>query len=365
MNLRIGLRWPIEAGLAVAAAGSLFLTAGCAGAGGGGNSGVTLAFASGLPENLYASAAFKDWSDDVTELSNGRVKFENYFGGSLVPQGDVAKAVSDGQVELGQFLPAGLPDQFEYANIDSVPGAASDIGAVIEGSRKLYESNRSLRDEWASNGMVPLLNLPVSANVFVSRKELNSVEDFKGLRVRAAGLMVSAMEDLGAATVTLPQVEIYEGLQRGVVDVATSLTLPSAALQSFGDVADRVYDVGLSANGSLVVAMNKQAYDELPADLRDVLAEANENADKAWVDRLIASGAAACGPLAEQGVELIEWSAANKKAVQDKTFSAAQATYKATLPDGEKYWTEWGKLMQDYDGKYGHFDGSDLATCLG
>lgn len=336
--------------------------AGCGGSDTG--AAVTLSFASGLPENLYISEGYADWAGDVEELSDGQVAFDNYYGGSLVPQADVAKAISDGQVELGQFAPNTLPDQFKYTVIDSIPGAATDVGAVIAAYRELYETKPELEAEWTSSGMVPLLVQPVAANILASSKELNSYEDVRGLRVRASGPMLSVMGELGATTVTLPQVEIYEGLQRGVVDGATSLTLPSAASQSFGEVASRIYDVGLPTAGLVVVAMNKSAYDDLPAEVKDAFAEAKENADKAWVDRLMEAGARTCEPLAEQGAELIEWSESQKKALQDASFGKAQEAFKATIPDGDAYWEDWQSLMAAYDGEYGHYDGSDIANCL-
>jgi len=366
MGLYTVKRRPLKTFFIAAVSGCLTLTlAGCAGGSNGDAGGkVTLKFASGLPENLYISEAYADWAADVGEISGGEVEFDDYYAGSLVSQTDVAKAVSDGQVELGQFAPNTLPDKFKYTVVDSIPGAATDVGAVIAAYRKLYETKPELEAEWTKSGMVPLLVQPVAANVLASTKELNSYEDVRGLRVRASGPMLSVMDELGATTVTLPQVEIYEGLQRGVVDAATSLTLPSAASQSFGEVASRVYDVGLPTAGLVVVVMNKSAYDDLPAQIKDAFAEAKDNADKAWVDRLMEAGAQTCEPLAEQGAELIEWNDSQKKALQDASFAPAQEAFKATIPDGDAYWDEWQDLMAGYGGEYGHYDGSDIAGCL-
>lgn len=350
--------------VSVAAACMTLGMAACGTGGGGDADSLTLRFASGLPENLYASEAYLAWADDVEELTDGQVEFENYFAGALVPQDEVIKAVSDDQIQLGQFAPNTDPDQFKYSSIDSVPGSTTDLGAVISTYRDFYETKAAVEEEWSAAGMVPILYQPTAANVFASNKSVDSVDDISGMRVRASGAMLPVLEELGATTVTLPQVEVYEGLQRSVVDGATSLTLASAASQSFGEVASHIYDIGLPAAGMLVVAMNKVAYDDLPQDVKDALAKASENADKAWLERLSKIGAKACEPLAAQGAELIEWDDARKQELQDAAFEVAQEIYIDTIDDGEQYWSDWQESARDYDGHYGNSDGGDLAACL-
>lgn len=355
----------VRATVAAVASGCVLVgMAACGTGGGASDDSVTLSFASGLPETLYPSEAYLAWADDVKELSGGKVEFENYFAGALVPQDEVIKAVSDNQTDLGQFAPNAYPDQFKYSSIDSVPGSTEDLGAVISTYRDFYENKAEFEKEWTDAGMVPILIEPTAANVFVSKKELNSVEDIKGLRVRASGAMLPVLEELGATTVTLPQVDVYEGLQRGVVDAATSLTLPSAASQSFGEVASRIYDIGLAPAGMVVLAMNKQSYDELPNDVKDAMTEASENADRAWLDLVDKTGAEACGPLEEQGAELIAWDEGQVQELHDAGFGVAQELYTSTIADGEEYWGEWEEAMASYDGAYGNSDGRNLAACL-
>jgi TRAP-type C4-dicarboxylate transport system substrate-binding protein len=372
VGLRSIVKRPPMAARASVVALSLVLAAGCsdatgddAGGADGGGETITLSFASGLPENLYVSEAYADWAEKITERTEGRVQFENYFGGALVPQDEVIKAVTDGQVQLGQYAPNTAPDVFRYSRIESVPGATSDLGAAIFAYRDLYESFEPMEEEWAAANQVPLLFSPTASPIFASTKELNSLEDIRGMRVRASGPMITVLESLGATSVTLPQVEIYEGLQRGVVDAATSMTLPSAGSQSIGEVAPRIYDLGVEGpSGAVVVSMNKEAYDALPSDIKDIFAEASGEGDAEWLERLQDAGGEACEPLKEQGAELIEWDDAQKKELQDAAFGASEDEYKASFPEAEEYWDQWQDLMEQYDGEFGNFDGSDISNCL-
>lgn len=350
------------AAFALASAASLLAACGTGG-GAGSDKKITLTFASSLPSTLYPSTAYSEWAKKVTDATDGRVKFENNFAGAAMPYDDIPKAVGDGVVDMGHGSPSSTPDYFKLTGIDSIPGRTTDLGADLHAHEQAYQDNERYRKELDDAHLVPILIQPITAQVVVSKKQINSLADFKGMRIRATGPQIPAMKALGATTVQLATTEIYEALQRGVIDAATSLTLSGAAGQSIGEVAKYVYDVGLTPQGALMVWMNKDVYDGLPQDVRDAMTKASEEVTAGWIDLVKTTGANACKQLATQGTKTVAWSDTEKATLHEKVFPPIQADYIKSIDDGQSFWDDWTKLLADYDGTYGDFDGSDMSLC--
>jgi TRAP-type mannitol/chloroaromatic compound transport system substrate-binding protein len=104
------------------------------------------------------------------------------------------------------------------------------------------------------------------------RKEMNSIDDYKGLKMRIPGLGGKVVSKAGGTVVLLPGGEIFTSLERGVID-ATDWVGPLHDLRmGFYKAAKYYYYPGWHEPGtSLEVMFNKKAYDSLPKDLQLVV----------------------------------------------------------------------------------------------
>jgi TRAP-type C4-dicarboxylate transport system substrate-binding protein len=115
--------------------------------------------------------------------------------------------------------------------------------------------------------------------VLAAKKDVNSLADMEGLKIRCTGLSSKLAEYLGAAPVAMPQNAAYEALQKGVVE---GTFCPMETLKGWkqGEVIDYVVESkALGYTTSMFVVMNKKKYDSLPEDIQKIFDEVGQE----WV----------------------------------------------------------------------------------
>ncbi|MFZ5760307.1 MAG: TRAP transporter substrate-binding protein [Thermodesulfobacteriota bacterium] len=218
------------------------------------------------------------FAERVKEMSGGRLQIELFAGGELVPALGVFDAVSAGTVQLGcgaSYYWAGKVPAAQW--FTSVPFGLNAQGMnswLAAGGLALWE------EVYAPFNLVPrpFGNTGMQMGGWF-RKEITSVDDFKGLKMRIPGLGGKVVAKAGATVVLLPAAEIFTSLERGVID-ATEWVGPLHDLRmGFYKAAPYYYYPGWHEPGScLELLINRQAYLSLPTDLRMVIdAAAMEN----------------------------------------------------------------------------------------
>ncbi len=216
----------------------------------------------------------------VDEASGGRLKIQVFAAGELVPALGVFDAVSQGTVQCGSgasYYWAGKVPAGQW--FSSVP-----FGLNAQGINAWFYGGGGLElweEVYAPFNVVPRPqgNTGVQMGGWY-RKEINSIADFKGLKMRIPGLGGKVLAKAGGTVVLLPGGEIFTSLERGVLD-ATEWVGPMHDLRmGFYKAAPYYYYPGWHEPGTcLEVIFNKKAYDELPADLKlivdSVAAETN------------------------------------------------------------------------------------------
>lgn len=208
----------------------------------------------------------------VDEMSNGRLKIKVYGAGQLVPALEVFDAVSQGTAEIGHSgayywkgktsaapffgtVPFGL-------NAQEMNGWVQ-YGGGWELWREIYEPFNLVPYPGGNTGVQ-------MAGWF--NKEINSIADIKGLKMRIPGLGGEVWTRAGGEAINLPGGEIYTSLQTGVID-ATEWVGPYNDL-AFGlyQIAEYYYYPGWHEPGPMLeFIVNKDALAALPADLQAII----------------------------------------------------------------------------------------------
>ncbi|MDF1763059.1 MAG: TRAP transporter substrate-binding protein [Oleibacter sp.] len=208
----------------------------------------------------------------VNEMSNGRLTIKVYGAGELVPALQVFDAVSQGTAQMGHSGAYYWKGKTEAAQFfTSVPFGlnAQEMNGWIQygGGQQLWE------EVYAPFNLLPMQggNTGVQMGGWFN-KEINSVDDLKGLKMRIPGLGGEVLARAGGTPVTLPGGEIFTSLQTGTID-ATEWVGPYNDL-AFGlyKVADYYYYPGWHEPGSMMeFIINKDAFNELPKDLQAIV----------------------------------------------------------------------------------------------
>ncbi len=208
----------------------------------------------------------------VEEASEGRLKIKVFAGGELVPPLGVFDAVSDGTVEVGSGA--------AYYWAGKVPAAqwfaAVPFGLNAQGLNAWFFGGGGLKlweEVYAPFNLIPRPqgNTGVQMGGWF-RKEMKTIDDFKGLKMRIPGLGGKVLKKAGGTVVLLPAGEIFTSLERGVID-ATEWIGPMHDLRmGFYKAAKYYYYPGWHEPGTcLEVIFNKKAYESLPRDLQLIL----------------------------------------------------------------------------------------------
>jgi TRAP-type mannitol/chloroaromatic compound transport system substrate-binding protein len=219
-------------------------------------------------------------ASQIEKMSGGRIKVKVYAAGELVPPFEIFDAVSSGTAELGHgaaYYWKGKNEALQY--FTSVPfGLTAD-----EMNGWLYHGGGL--DLWgevyADFGLVPMAggNTGVQMAGWFN-KEINSVEDLKGLKMRIPGLGGEVLKRAGGTPVNLPGGELFTAMQSGTID-ATEWVGPYNDLAfGFHKVAKYYYYPGWHEPGSTMECMvNAKALAALPEDLQQIVRAAGRVAN--------------------------------------------------------------------------------------
>ncbi|ROQ90168.1 TRAP transporter substrate-binding protein [Desulfosoma caldarium] len=224
------------------------------------------------PELPVLQTGAERFAKRVEEASGGRLKIEVYAGGELVPPLGTFDAVSQGTVECGSsasYYWAGKSPAAQWFSAVPFGFNAQGINAWFYsgGGLKLWE------EVYAPFNVVPRPqgNTGVQMGGWFNKK-IETLDDFKGLKMRIPGLGGKVLSKAGGTVVLLAGGEIYTSLERGVID-ATEWVGPMHDLRmGFYQAAKYYYYPGWHEPGTtLEVIFNKKAYESLPKDLQIIL----------------------------------------------------------------------------------------------
>lgn len=281
--------------LAVASIGIVTLLAGCASGGepattgtrapGGGFAWsevepVELTVSSVFPPGNTAQVLESQWMDAVTQATEGKVTFDYYEGGVLHPATEGISALQSGLTDVTFVNNGYYPDELPVSNWDDsvIQTAVQDFGypnmniAGI-GQQVVHHSdpNSAARAEMTANGFIPILPMLSGPQGLHCAEPFASPADLAGRSVRVPyPIAQEELEALGMTGVFLPPNEVYEGLQRGVIDCALNATtnILSGGLL---EVSPWVAFPNTAPSPGASIAISTTVWDELIPEIQQVM----------------------------------------------------------------------------------------------
>lgn len=275
--------------------------------------------------------------DEVTKRTDGRVKFETFLGNSLVKDQDVINAIGDGVIEMGKIYTVSYPGQLPFWNMTNLPFTSPSPYVAINAITELMGMYPVFDEELVKLNVKALGVITTGGTGMVSRKPIRTVEDLKGLKVRARGVQAAAFDAAGAAPVSIPWNDVYEALSKGVVDGSTNYIVTTRPIRH-NEVADYYIAAGLGQAVQLEL-VNRDFWNGLPDDIRKVMEETMAEAQQRYVERASELAVAERKALAEAaGTERMEYIALPME---------EQQKWMAMSPDFFAEWAEANKGAAD------------------
>ena len=246
----------------------------------------------------------------LSDMSDGRFEISYFAAGERVGAFDSFDEVASGNAQIyhaADYYWKGKHPAWAY--FTSVPFGLTytEINAWIR-----FGGGQALWDELAADS--DLKNL-MCGNTGVQmggwfRKEMNSADDFKGLKMRIPGLGGDVLSKLGASPVSLPGGQIYENLISGAIDATEWVGPWNDAAMKFYEAAKYYYYPGMHEPGAMLAAgINKDFWEGLStADKAIIEAAASMENDVMMAEYNAKNGASLTKLINEQGVQLRKFS---------------------------------------------------------
>ncbi|NIY93765.1 TRAP transporter substrate-binding protein [Vibrio diazotrophicus] len=250
--------------------------------------------------NLYGRGTafgevYEDLAKNIETMSNGRIAVQVLYSGEGVGTSGILSAVKSGLITMGAPFQPMHAGEFPAGVVEvGLPGGTSDVAELTtlfhdKGFGKVME------EAYASQGLTwldPYIQPPV---YIITKEPINSVEDFKGLKIRAPGAYGKFLRNLGASPVSLAWSEIYTSLATGVIDGSIGSNMIDHRDGNHVEVAKYMYPVPLAGAQVLPIVVNQKEWKKLPVDLQAIVkaatavhAQEQMSKSKLWESQAVA-----------------------------------------------------------------------------
>jgi TRAP-type C4-dicarboxylate transport system substrate-binding protein len=247
-----------------------------------GNS-IELSFASFSPATSSAGQVSETWLKEIERRTNGRVKFNRYWGGTLLTGKNMYEGVIGGIANVGMNVFGYTPGRFPLWEVMDLPVISPN---TVVNNRVQWEAFKKFNPkELEKTKVLALFNC--SPCSIWSKVPIRKLEDMKGLEIRATGFTAKMVQALGGTPVGAPQPEVYEMLAKGIIKGTwSSLDVLKGYKQA--DVTKYVTINGLYSS-SFYLVMNLKTWNSLPGDVQKIINDYAEEfmvtAGKIWEEK--------------------------------------------------------------------------------
>lgn len=262
--------------------------------------------ATSWPKGTILQWAADDFAASVGELSGGRLVIKSYAAGVLMGALEVMDGVQAGSIDIAHSSPA-----YQMGKLKASPlfGYIPFGMNVIPYLTWFYQDEgQALYQELYAQyklGYATVCGILPSENLAWSNKPIRSMADFKGLKFRTSGFWGEILTEAGAAVVMLPAGEIYEALQRNVID-AGEFSIPSMDKDlAFHETAKYLLVPGIHQPSTLLdITINDGSWQALPEDLKAIVKTAAQATTLKVVTRCINDDIHALAFFKDKGIQI-------------------------------------------------------------
>jgi len=296
-------------------------------------------------DTLHGSAEFL--VKRIAEMSGGKFQIQLFAAGEIVPGPAVHDAVKDGTVEMGFTCSYYYFGKEPTYCIDT----AIPFGMNARQVKAWYRqgNGQKLMNEFFAKSNI--ISFP-SGNTGVQmggwyRKEIKSVADFKGLKMRVAGLAGAVLSKLGVVPQQIAGSDIYPALEKGTIDAVEWVGPYDDQKLGFNKVAKYYYYPAWWEGGPQISTyINLKKWAELPKEYQAMLEAACAECDAEMNARYDAKNPAALKQLLASGTKVLPF----PKDVMEASYKASMEYYAETsakYPDFKKIYDDYKKFLDE------------------
>lgn len=246
--------------------------------------------------------------------SPDRIEWTEAYGGSLYGFKDTLEAVGDGLTDAGWVGTLWEGSKMPLQNVTYfTPFVSDDLVGTLRIMNELHREVPALHDAWEDENVVFLGASGVETYHLFTNFPVNSLSDLEGRKIIAPGPSANWIKHLGAVPVDGALPTYYNQIQTGVADGVVVIVTGAFPNKHF-EVAPYVTLVGLGAQMTGGLGFNKDVWEDLSEDVRQVLTELGEEYTVAHAEEVMARYEAFLAKLPEAGATVTELPASDIEA---------------------------------------------------
>lgn len=237
-----------------------------------------------VPDNPHSENLVL-FAKDVADATGGKLQITVHAGASLFKAPEIKRAVQTGQAQVGEVLISLHENEDPVFGVDVIPFLATSFPEA----KKLWAASKpAIEKKLASQGLMVLFAVPWAPQGIYAKKDINTIDDMKGLKWRAYNVGTTRIGELvGAQSVTVQAAELAQALATGVVNSFMTSGATGYDTKAW-ETMTHFYDTQAWIPKNITF-VNKAAFDSLDKPTQEALLKAAATAEtrgwKMWEDK--------------------------------------------------------------------------------
>lgn len=239
---------------------------------------IKLTYSNFFPPKHVQSILGQQWCDEVKKRTNGKVVVEYYPGQTLTKAKQVYDGVVTGLSDVGMCLFAYTRGRFPVIEAVDLPLGYS---SGVQATKVVNDVYQHFKPKELTDTEVMYLHAHGAGVLHTKGKAVRTMDDFKGMKLRGHGTSALVLKALGGTPVSMPMPELYQSLQKGIVQGAL-YPLEVNKGWRMAEVVDYLTNsTSIAYTSSFYVVMNKDKWASIPVDLQKIITRINQE----WIPK--------------------------------------------------------------------------------
>ena len=254
------------------------------------------------PDSNFHTKNIRQFVDEIAKGTGGKLQITLHPANSLIKHPEIKRAVQTGQVPIAEVLTSILSNEAAVYAFDSNPFLAPTTPQQVKlwGAAKPHITKRL-----DGQGIALLYSVPWPPSAIHTKKEINSLADLKGVKLRSYSAVTSRIGELaGAIPVLIAAPEVAQAFKTGMIDAQINSPAGGVDTQTW-DFTTHLYDAQVISPHNMVI-VNKAAWAKLDAATQKVITTAAATAEKRGWEAREQENESNIKTLASKGIKIVK-----------------------------------------------------------
>jgi TRAP-type C4-dicarboxylate transport system substrate-binding protein len=238
---------------------------------------INLRYSAQHPATDPNSQLIEQWCKEVEKRTNGRVKVAYYPGAILTPPAQTYDSLIKGIADIGTSMCAYTKGRFPLSEVIDLPQGYESAYQATKLSQLFY---KKFMPKEFDETKVLFMSAPPIQVLMMRDRPVRTLEDLKGLKIRASGNSVRLVQLLGGVAVGMPITDVYDAISKGIVDGVMTSYEPMKAYR-LAEVVRYVTEFHATYVTMQWTAMNKQKWESISLEDRKAIEAMNDE----WAEK--------------------------------------------------------------------------------